>query len=150
MSGGGGDDFLASDPYQFTLDVAPPIMEADEYADEPESMGVRPASTYQRPSPAAAKLELEDEDEDEDLQEDEVRDEQIRPRPQHEEWDFGELSKDGFDLQACESESWGALTIDVRKTLSGADEQEKQRLIAALHKQKEENAKDMRRIVFKK
>jgi hypothetical protein len=81
-------------------------MEADEYAEEPESIDSRPArptTTYQRPSPAAVNLQLEDEDdEDEEIQErNEVRDEQIRPRAQ-EEWDFGELGKDGFDIQACE------------------------------------------------
>lgn len=37
----------------------------------------------------------------------------------------------------------------MRKTLSGADEQEKKRLVAALQRQKEDNAKEMRKTVFK-
>lgn len=108
LSESGGSNFLASDPYQFTLDVAPPIMEADEYAEEPESITaelVRPATVYQRPSPAAAQIDLEDEDE-ELQEEDEIHDEEIGRRMQHQEWDFSELGKDGFDLQACEWAVW--------------------------------------------
>lgn len=104
MPSASGGNFLESDPYQFTLDVAPPIMEADEYAEEPESMGEIPRpralSVYQRPSPAQVQLELEDEDEEEGANE--IRTKEIRPRQQNEEWDFTELGKDGFDLQACE------------------------------------------------
>lgn len=99
----GSENYRAVDRYQFTLDVAPPLLEADEYAEEPESLEpARPTTTYQRPSPAAVTMQLEDDDDEEIQERNEVRDEQIRPRAQAE-WDFSELGKDGFDLQTCES-----------------------------------------------
>ncbi|BEJ15783.1 hypothetical protein CspHIS471_0503880 [Cutaneotrichosporon sp. HIS471] len=138
--GGGGDNYLASDPYQFTLDVAPPIMEADEYAEEPESfepVRPRPTTTYQRPSPAVVNLQLEDDDDEEVQERNEVQDEQIRPRAQ-EEWDFSELGKDEFELQTY-----------LRQVLAGADDAEKKRLVAALQRRKEETSKDLRQTVIK-
>jgi hypothetical protein len=39
---------------------------------------------------------------------------------------------------------------DLRKTLAGADEQEKKRLVAALQRKKEETTKDIRQTVIKK
>jgi hypothetical protein len=55
-----------------------------------------------------------------------------------EEWDLEELGKDQFDLNDF-----------MRRTLTGADDQEIKRFKAALMRQKDRNAKDMQRNVFK-
>lgn len=71
------------------------------------------------------------------------QDEQIRRRgaaddTREEEWDLEELGKDQFDLNDF-----------MRRTLTGADDQEVKRFKAALMRQKDRNAKDMQRNVFK-
>ena len=71
------------------------------------------------------------------------QDEQIRRRggaddSREEEWDLEELGKDQFDLNDF-----------MRRTLTGADDQEIKRFKAALMRQKDRNAKDMQRNVFK-
>jgi len=71
------------------------------------------------------------------------QDEQIRRRSgadatREEEWDLEELGKDQFDLNDF-----------MRRTLTGADDQEIRRFKAALMRQKDRNAKDMQRNVFK-
>ena len=71
------------------------------------------------------------------------QDEQIRRRggaddSREEEWDLEELGKDQFDLSDY-----------MRRTLTGADDQEIKRFKAALMRQKDKNAKDMQRNVFK-
>lgn len=131
MMGADGPDFLSQDPYQqyqYTLDVAPPISEMD-YDDEipPPPNVLRRQSTYQTSPRTFEERELEA-----DVEE---RHEDIRPRrtTQEDEWDFSELSKDGVDVQAF-----------IRKNLSGADEEEKARFIAALQKHKQTNAKEVR------
>ena len=55
-----------------------------------------------------------------------------------EEWDMEELGKEGFDLQAF-----------LRRSLTGADEEEKTRFKAALMRIKQANAKELQRNVFK-
>ena len=55
-----------------------------------------------------------------------------------EEWDMEELGKEGFDLQAF-----------MRRSLTGADEEEKKRFKAALMRIKQSNAKELQRNVFK-
>jgi hypothetical protein len=70
-------------------------------------------------------------------------DEQIRRRggaddSRQEEWDLEELGKEQFDLADY-----------MRRTLTGADDQEIKRFKAALMRQKERNARDMQRNVFK-
>ncbi|KAK8843984.1 hypothetical protein IAR55_006777 [Kwoniella newhampshirensis] len=55
-----------------------------------------------------------------------------------EEWDLEELGKDGFDLAGY-----------VRRTLTGADEDEKKRFRAALMRARQGNAKELQRNVFK-
>lgn len=71
------------------------------------------------------------------------QDEHIRRRggaddTREEEWDLEELGKDQFDLNDF-----------MRRTLTGADDQEVKRFKAALMRQKDRNAKDMQRNVFK-
>jgi hypothetical protein len=71
------------------------------------------------------------------------QDEQIRRRgaadnSREEEWDLEELGADGFDMSDF-----------VRRTLTGADDSEIKRFKAALMRQKDRNAKDMQRNVFK-
>lgn len=129
MTGADSPNFLAQDPYQqyqYTLDVAPPITEID-YDDEipPPPNVINRQSTYQASPRTFEERELEA-----DVEE---RHEDIRPRRTYEdEWDFSELNKDGVDIQAF-----------IRKNLSGADEEEKARFIAALQKQKQSNAKEV-------
>lgn len=97
-------------PYklQYTLDVAPPIMEQleeEEYAEvvaEPASIptrsspGIRPGSLYTASPNAFGQAQLE---EAEEPQEEEIR----RRRPTLEqEWDFTALAKDNVDIGACE------------------------------------------------
>lgn len=70
-------------------------------------------------------------------------DEQIRRRggaddTREEEWDLEELGKDQFDMNDY-----------MRRTLTGADDQEVKRFKAALMRQKERNARDLQRNVFK-
>lgn len=55
-----------------------------------------------------------------------------------EEWDFEELDKEGFDVQAF-----------LRRTLTGADGEEVKRFTAALQRSKQANAKELQRNVFK-
>lgn len=55
-----------------------------------------------------------------------------------EEWDLEELGKDGFDLNDF-----------MRRTLTGADEEEVKRFKAALMRQKDRNGADLQRNVFK-
>lgn len=55
-----------------------------------------------------------------------------------EEWDLEELGKEGFDVNDF-----------MRRTLAGADSEEVKRLKAALMRQKDTNAKDQQRNVFK-
>ena len=54
------------------------------------------------------------------------------------EWDFEELSKDGVDVNAF-----------LKKTLTGADEEEVKRFKVALMRYKEKNGKDLQQNVFK-
>jgi len=54
------------------------------------------------------------------------------------EWDLEELVKEDFDLQGF-----------LKRTLTGADEQEVRRFKAALQKTKQANAKQLQRNVFK-
>jgi len=72
-----------------------------------------------------------------------VQDERIRRRgaadlTKDEEWNFEELEKDGVDLNAF-----------IRRTLTGADDDEVTRFKAALMRQKQSNAKELQRSVFK-
>lgn len=55
-----------------------------------------------------------------------------------EEWDFEELGKDGVDVQGF-----------LKRTLTGADEEEVKRFTAALQRSKQANAKELQRNVFK-
>ena len=54
------------------------------------------------------------------------------------EWDLEELGKEGFDVNDF-----------MRRTLAGADSEEVKRLKAALMRQKDTNAKDQQRNVFR-
>lgn len=102
----GGANFLMSDPYQFQLDVAPPIQEEDEYdydasqAPVRMSPSVRPGSLYDASPRSFAERQLEAED----AQGGSAQDEQIRRRGQAEpvhEWDFSDLGKSDVDVAAC-------------------------------------------------
>ncbi|TXT09072.1 hypothetical protein VHUM_02546 [Vanrija humicola] len=141
-AGAHGAGFLGSDPYQFTLDVAPPL-EPDEYGEirAPPPMPINSRGAYSSPKGALGTRELqslgEEDDEDEHGS---VHDEAIGTRPApaeaHQEWDFTELKNKDVDVAEY-----------VRKAMAGADDEEKARLVKALHKQKETNARDLQKTV---
>lgn len=102
--GSSGADFLSADPYQFTLDVAPPLLEADEddaYDINPQARApvVRPGSVYDDSPRSFAERRLEAED----AQGGSMQDEQIgrRTTAPTEEWDFGALAKGDVDVNTC-------------------------------------------------
>jgi t-SNARE complex subunit (syntaxin) len=55
-----------------------------------------------------------------------------------EEWDIEELSKEGVDINGF-----------IKRTLTGADEEEVKRFKAALQRYKQQTAKELQRSVFK-
>jgi hypothetical protein len=117
--------FLNSDPY--TSGRSRPISMDDE-----DEAGV--SRFHQFASPEFAQGAFENND---------GQDEQIRRRggaddTKEEEWDLEELGKDQFDMNDY-----------MRRTLTGADDQEVKRFTAALMRQKERNARDLQRNVFK-
>ena len=72
-----------------------------------------------------------------------VQDERIRRRgaadaTKDDEWDMDELGKEGLDVHAF-----------LKRTLTGADTDEVTRFKAALMRQKQQNAKELQRSVFK-
>jgi hypothetical protein len=128
--------FLGGEPYQ---GIAPPTIQEDD-EDDLTNMGAATSrfDQFSSPSfaigaglgPGANRLPT-------------GGDEAIRRRgavdtSREEEWVFDEFGKDGFDLAAY-----------VKKTLTGADEEEKKRFRAALERYKQQNAKEMQRSVFK-
>ncbi|KAL1407578.1 exocyst complex component exo84 [Vanrija albida] len=140
-AGAHGVDFLSSDPYQYTLDVAPPL-EVDEYGETrpPPPLQSSSRGAYSSPKAALGTRELQSLDEDgEDDDHESVHDEAIGTRAAteaHQEWDFTELKGKDVDVSAY-----------VRKIMTGADEEEKARLVKALNKQKEANARDLQKTV---
>lgn len=126
----GTDDFLSSAP--------PPMPEQDLTADVDPYQGIEDEEGTSRFGQFASS----------DFQQSGFTmagkgDEGIRRRgaadmTREEEWDMEELGKEGFDLQAF-----------MRRSLTGADEEEKKRFTAALMRIKQSNAKELQRNVFK-
>ena len=126
----GTDDFLSSAP--------PPMPEQDLTADVDPYQGIEDEEGTSRFGQFASS----------DFQQSGFTmagkgDEGIRRRgaadmTREEEWDMEELGKEGFDLQAF-----------MRRSLTGADEEEKKRFKAALMRIKQSNAKELQRNVFK-
>jgi len=118
-------DFLTSDPYTSSRSRQVDVDDEDE---------VGTSRFHQFASPDFDKGVFEGAD---------GQDERIHRRggaddSREEEWDLEELGKEQFDLHDY-----------MRRTLTGADDQEVKRLKAALNRQKDRNAKDMQRNVFK-
>ena len=133
-------DFLSVDPYQRQLQVAAPSNDA-EGEDDIDDVGGSKFGQFGSPEFAQSGfgsygVGFGDRST--------VQDEQIRRRgaadhTREDEWDLEELEKDGLDVNAF-----------LRRTLAGADEDEKKRFRAALMRKKEGNAKELQRNVFKK
>lgn len=132
-------DFLSVDPYQRQLQVAAPLTDA-EVEDDIDDVGESKFGQFGSPEFAQSGfgsygVGFGDRST--------VQDEQIRRRgaadlTREDEWDLEELEKDGLDVNAF-----------LRRTLAGADEDEKKRFRAALMRKKEANAKELQRNVFK-
>lgn len=127
--------FLSSEPYQNVPPVDVPgsaIPEEDEPPDDEAGgsrFGVFGNTEFTQTDLVGAQTT--------------VQDERIRRRgaadlTKDEEWDFEELDRDGVDVNAF-----------IRRTLTGADEDEVTRFKAALMRQKQSNAKELQRNVFK-
>ncbi|KAK4683859.1 exocyst complex component 8, partial [Tremellales sp. Uapishka_1] len=122
--------FLASDPYQNTLSVSQP---GDEDDVEGESEGESKFGLLGSPQFAQSGFGTGTN----------VQDEKIGRRggldqTQDEEWDLAELEKDGVDINAF-----------LKRTLTGADDEEVKRFKAAVMRHKQKTAKELQRSVFK-
>lgn len=151
-SGSSGTDFLSRDPYQFKLDVAEPVQRDDfEFEERGQpTQSIRPGSNGFDESPrsyAERRLEAEE------ALGGSAQDEQIghRPAPKvQEEWDFRALSDEKVDVNACKwSRLEFGLLVVIRKALTGADDEEKKRFVAALLQSRAGNAQDLQKNVFK-
>lgn len=123
--------FLTSDPYQTVLAVDQPgrRVDEDELLDE-----VGESRFGQWGSPEFAQNGFGSGP---------AQDETIRRRgaadlTREEEWDLEELGSEGMDVQAY-----------LKRTLTGADDDEIKRFKAALMRFKQQNAKELKRSVFK-
>lgn len=140
MPGAPGSSFLGGDPYE---GLAPqPTIREEEEDDLPTDMGVAVSrfDQFSSPSfaqgagpavPGAKRSQIQSGDES-------IRRRGAVDTSREQEWDFDEFGKDGFDMAAY-----------IKRTLTGADEEEKKRFRAALERYKQQNAKEMQRSVFK-
>lgn len=127
--------FLSSDPYQTAIPVdiaGSAIAEEDEPIDDvigESRFGMFGSNEFAQTGFGSGQTS--------------VQDERIRRRgaadlTRDEEWDFEELNRDGVDVNAF-----------IKQRLTGADEDEVARFKAALMRQKQSNAKELQRNVFK-
>ena len=127
--------FLASDPYQAIPPAAIPsssIIEDDEpIIDETgeSRFGMFGNTAFSQNGFGGGQTSV---------QEERIRRRGAADLTKDDEWDLDELDRDAMDINAF-----------LRKTLRGADEEELTRFTATLMRQKESNAKELQRNVFK-
>lgn len=123
--------FLSSDPYQ----AGPSRTPEPDYE---ELDGGGETRFHQFASPEFAQTGFEAATSLASPQDETIRRRGATDQSREDEWDFDELSKDGVDVNAF-----------LKRTLTGADDEEVKRFKAALMRYKEKNGKDLQQNVFK-
>ncbi|KIR53424.1 exocyst complex component EXO84 [Cryptococcus gattii Ru294] len=124
----GAPDFLMADPYGH-LDIETPG----------EDLVASPFGRYGSSDLKESSIQpFQPLDTQEQLADEGIRRRGAADATVEEEWDLEELSNEKMDIQAY-----------AKKVLTGADEEEKRRFVAALMREKQSNKKELQRTVFK-
>lgn len=123
----GAPDFLMADPYG-GLDIATPG----------EDLAASPFGRYGSSDKESGIQPFQPRDTQEQLADESIRRRGAADATIGEEWNLEELSNEKMDIQAY-----------AKQVLTGADEGEKRRFVAALMREKQSNKKELQKTVFK-